>query len=250
MFLLLIVKISNKYYHLASTANTNLTTVINEAYTGSEIIRSYNLKNLFNRKFNTANNNLYKTTKKAKVYSALVSPILLVAIYLGQIVLCTVGTIFAVNQQQVSYIVIIPSFLVFIGLINYPLSNLSNQFESIQLGANYFSHIQNILDLEDEKLKTKNIIIPNQKFKGTVEFKNVNFKYDKKPILSNLNFKVKPGQKIAFVGKTGAGKTTITKLLMRFYDPTSGEIKIDNINLADLNLSHLRSLFAVVSQES
>jgi ABC-type multidrug transport system fused ATPase/permease subunit len=148
------------------------------------------------------------------------------------------------------FITVIPSFLVYVGLINLSLANLSTQFEAIQLGASYFNHIETILAIPNEKFKSKNLVIPRQQFKGNVEFNNVTFAYGKKNVINNLSFKIQSGQKVAIVGHTGGGKTTITKLLMRFYDPNSGVIKIDGYNISDLNVNYLRSLYAVVSQEA
>jgi ATP-binding cassette subfamily B protein len=141
-----------------------------------------------------------------------------------------------------------PTFVLFVSLLNQPLSNFGQGVGALQSCTAANDKIQTFLREEEMPADPKDLRIKN--IKGAVEFKNVNFSYNpEKTIIKNFSASIKPGMKVAIVGPTGAGKTTMVNLLMRFYEINSGSITIDGINTKDMHQDYLRSIFGMVLQD-
>jgi ATP-binding cassette subfamily B protein len=142
-----------------------------------------------------------------------------------------------------------PSFAIFVAQLNNPLSNISQGMNSFQYSVAAIEKIFEFLNEPEEKRDLSNKKL--KKVRGSVELSNVEFSYnDDKKIINNFSVKIKPGMKVAIVGPTGAGKTTIVNLLMRFYEINKGSIAIDGVNVQDMRREYLRSLFGMVLQDS
>ena len=170
-------------------------------------------------------------------------------ISLTNLALLVFGIIFVINDWGVDYVDLTAYFL-FINFLIKPISRLTASMEQIQQGFSGVEKFYNIMDVEERIVNNDGIV--KEKFTGEIEFKDVSFSYvheDDKQVLSNLNLTIKPGKKVAIVGETGVGKTTISKLIPRFYDVDSGEILVDGVNVKEYNLNSLRNAIGHVEQD-
>jgi ATP-binding cassette subfamily B protein len=169
---------------------------------------------------------------------------------LGYVSICIIGA-FLIMNNHITFGVFV-AFIMYIRLFTNPLSQMAQSANQLQSTAACSERVFEFLDeaeMEDEENKTKRI--DPKKVKGNIEFKNVNFGYSKyKPVIKNFSAKIKAGQKIAIVGPTGAGKTTIVNLLMRFYDIDNGDILIDDISIKELSRENVHELFCMVLQDT
>jgi len=170
-------------------------------------------------------------------------------ISLTNLALLIFGIIFVINDWGVDYVDLTAYFL-FINFLIKPISRLTASMEQIQQGFSGVEKFYNIMDVEEKIVNNDGLV--KEKYEGEIEFKNVSFSYvheDDKQVLSNLSLKIEPGKKIAIVGETGVGKTTISKLIPRFYDVDEGEILVDGVNVKDYNLNSLRNAIGHVEQD-
>ncbi|MBR4406799.1 MAG: ABC transporter ATP-binding protein [Clostridia bacterium] len=246
----LIMSKSQKHFIAQQQGLGELNGHIEEAYSNQSLIRAYNGIEESTAKFNTYNSNLYNSAWKSQFMSGLMMPLMHFIGNFGYLAVCVVGVILTINGN--AGIGTIVSFMIYIRLFTQPLSQIAQCFTSLQSASAGAERIFDFLgeeNLADESDKTT-YLNPSQ-VKGTVEFKNVQFGYNEnKIIIKNFSAKVKAGQKVAIVGPTGAGKTTLINLLMRFYEVNSGQILIDGIDTKTLTRENVHDLFSMVLQDT
>jgi len=244
----IIVKNSQKYFVEQQKRLAELDGVIEEVYSGQTVINVYNAKDETKDKFEKVNKRLYTNGWKSQFFSGVMRPFMGFVGNLGYVVVCIVGAVlFAKGKIGFG---VITSFMIYIRHFTNPLTQIAQAMTSIQLAAAASDRVFDFLDekeLDDES--HKDVQIPE--IKGNVEISNVKFGYNKdKEIIHDFSVKIKAGQKVAIVGPTGAGKTTLVNLLMRFYEVNSGDIKIDGISIQDMKRSQLRDIFSMVLQDT
>ena len=234
----IIIKKSQKYFIGQQKRLAELDGVIEEVYAGQLVISTYNAKDETKEKFEKVNKKLYSTGWKAQFLSGIMHPLMAFVGNLGYVVVCIVGAILF-SKGKIGFGVI-TSFMIYVRLFTNPLSQIAQAMTSVQTAAAASERVFDFLEekeISDES--NKNIEIPE--IKGNVEISHVKFGYSKnKEIIHDFSVKIKAGQKVAIVGPTGAGKTTIVNLLMRFYEINEGEIKIDGISIHDMRRDQLR----------
>lgn len=243
-----LIKYSSNYFIKRQTDLGALNGFIEESISGNEVITLFGKEDKIDQQFSTINERLRHSAMSADIVSGFLGPVNNFINNLGLGLVIAIGAVMTVNGM--ASVGIIASFLTysrqFFGPINQ-LSNLLNTFQSAIAGG---ERVFEIMD-ETPDLIDKPDAMAIDSFKGEIEFSHVNFAYDTdKPVLKNINFHVKPGEKIALVGPTGSGKTTIINLLMRFYDVTSGQLKIDGHDIRDYQISKLRRKVGVVLQDT
>ncbi len=249
---LIVVKFSQKYFREQQKSLGLVNGQIEEVYSAQQIVKVYNGQKRENQKFEKTNSKLYKSAYKSQFLGGILHPIMGMVTNFSYVLCCVVSAILIINGRYnaIAFIAQIPIFLTYIRQFNNPLHQLSNISSSLQSTVAASERVFEFLDekeQEDESSKTAKI----DDFSGKVEFKHVKFGYtEDKVIIKDLSFVAYPGQKIAIVGPTGAGKTTIVNLLMRFYDYNEGEILIDGVNIKDLKREDVRSKFAMVLQDT
>jgi ATP-binding cassette subfamily B protein len=241
-------KFSQKYFKANQGLTGELNGAVEEVYSNQKIVSSYNVISQEQKNFEEKNEKLYRASKNSTIASSMIMPAFSFIYNLGYLaVLIGSVAIFTFPTN----ITLLTAFLVFIPLFNQPLLQVGQSMNSIQTALASGERILDFLDeKEEEDEKTKpNFNIKN--LKGDISFKNVKFGYNEnKIIIHNFSIDIKAGSKVAIVGKTGAGKTTIVNLLMRFYDLNSGCILIDKKNIYDYKRESTRNLFSMVLQDS
>ncbi len=238
-----------KAFRNARNAQSELSSRVESSISGIRLTKAFNNMDYEKQRFEQINT-LYKDAR-----SGVFKEIGLFGsgndffINLTNLALLVFGTIFVIKGWNVTYIDLTTYFL-YINFLIKPISRLTNSMEQIQQG---FSGIEKFYNIMDEEIKIKNDygIIKNN-FEGDIEFKDVCFSYShkkEKDVLTNFNLHIETGEKIALVGETGVGKTTISKLIPRFYDVDEGEILVDGINVKDYNLDNLRNAIGHVEQD-
>lgn len=244
----LLVSRSQGYFLQQQDGLGQLNGYIEEYYTGQSVVKAYNGEKEAKQRFQAMNNELYQSAWKSQFISGLSQPLMSFVSNLGYVVVCIVGALL-VWYGVISFGVIV-AFMLYINLFTGTLSQFSSMLMSLQAAAAASERIFGFLaeqELSNESQKKTEL----KQVKGNVEFCNVCFGYSKeKPVLHNFSAKIKAGQKIAIVGPTGAGKTTLVNLLMRFYELESGEIYIDGVPVSQLTRENLRSLFCMVLQDT
>lgn len=221
---------------------------VEEMYTGHEIIKSFNRENESIEAFKYINTKLYESGWKAQFMSGMVMPIMNFVSNIGYVLVSVIGAIFVtIGRIQIGDI---QAFIQYTKQFSQPISQTANIANIIQSTV---ASAERVFELLDEKEvisdNKKNKVIENPK--GKVVFNHVKFGYDENKILiKDMNLEVKPGQKIAIVGPTGAGKTTLINLLLRFYELNDGKILIDDIDIKDMKRSDLRKIFGMVLQDT
>ncbi len=219
---------------------------IEETFTGHDIIRAFNQEEISMKKFESDNENWFSHEWKSQFYSSLNGPLMNFISNFTYVVVAVLGAVFVL--QRVIAVGDILAFFQYTQSFNRPIQQITRVMNQIQTAMAASERIFEFLDYEDEENpSTKQIT----EIKDGIIFDNVSFSYTpNEKIIKNLSFDVKKGEKIAIVGETGAGKTTIVKLLMRFYDIDSGSIKIDGIDIEEYDKNSLRSLIGMVLQDS
>ncbi len=223
---------------------------VEEIYSGHLVVKVQNAEEQAKADFDRINRHLRDSSFKASALSGMMQPIMNFIGNLGYVAVCIVGALLAVNGK-ISFGVIV-AFMVYVRLFTNPLSQIAQAFTSMQSTAAASERVFEYLganELSNEAHKTAKLDVNT--VKGDVEFKNVKFGYTKdKTIIKNFSAKIKAGQKVAIVGPTGAGKTTIVNLLMRFYEIDDGEILIDDIPINTLTRENVHELFCMVLQDT
>ena len=251
VFMSLVLSKSQKYFVAKQNELGALNGHIEEVYSGLNVVKTYNGEKTSNEKFDELNDKLYKANWKSEFLSGLMMPMMSFIGNFGYVAVCVVGALLALNGH-ISFGVIV-AFIVYVRLFVSPLSQIAQAMTSLQSTAAASERVFEFLD-EKEMADESNIktTLDKEKVKGNIEFKNVEFKYDgnDKPTIKNFSAKAKAGEKVAIVGPTGAGKTTMVNLLMKFYDINKGEILIDGVSTKDLTRSNIHDLFTMVLQDT
>lgn len=251
IFMFLIIGKSQKYFSMRQKSLGKLNGHIEEVYSGLNIVKSYNAKNYVLDKFDQANYDVYKANQMSQFLSGLMMPLMIFIGNLGYVAICIVGAILTI-KGKITFGVIV-AFMSYVRLFTSPLSQIGQAMTSIQSTAASSERVFEFLDekeMDDEKEK-KEYLDPQKAF-GNIEFKNVEFSYEgnKKPTITNFSADIKKGQKVAIVGPTGAGKTTMVNLLMKFYQINKGDIIIDGKSINDLKRENIHDLFTMVLQDT
>lgn len=251
VFMSLVLSKSQKYFVAKQNELGALNGHIEEVYSGLNVVKTYNGEKTSNEKFDELNDKLYKANWKSEFLSGLMMPMMSFIGNFGYVTVCVVGALLALNGH-ISFGVIV-AFIVYVRLFVSPLSQIAQAMTSLQSTAAASERVFEFLD-EKEMADESNIktTLDKEKVKGNIEFKNVEFKYDgnDKPTIKNFSAKAKAGEKVAIVGPTGAGKTTMVNLLMKFYDINKGEILIDGVSTKDLTRGNIHDLFTMVLQDT
>lgn len=241
---------SQKYFNAQQNSLAELNGHIEEIYSGHDIVKVSNANDEIIKNFGRINKKLYVNAWKSQFFSGLMGPLMGFIGNFGYVAVCISGALLVMNGTiGIGSIV---SFMIYIRLFTQPLSQIAQAFTNIQSGAAASERVFSFLEeqeLSDESSKT--LVLEPSQVKGNIEFKNVKFGYDEnKIIIPDFSAKVKAGQKIAIVGPTGAGKTTLVNLLMRFYELNDGQITIDGISSSDLTRENIHDLFGMVLQDT
>lgn len=241
---------SQKYFTRRQTELGNLNGYIEEIYSGLNVVKTCNAKEETTFEFDKLNDKLYDCNRKSQFLSGLMQPIMSFIGNFSYVAVCVVGALL-VSKDMISFGTIV-AFIMYVRLFTNPLSQIAQAMTSLQTTAAASERIFGLL--EDEEMSSEDNItkkLDKNKVKGNIEFKNVKFGYDDdKVIINDFTAKVKAGQKVAIVGPTGAGKTTMVNLLMKFYDINDGDILIDGTSIRDIKRSNVHDLFTMVLQDT
>ena len=251
IFMFLILGKSQKYFSLRQKELGALNGHIEEVYSGLNVVKSYNGEKLVNEKFDNLNQKMYEANRKSRFLSSLMMPLMNFVGNFGYVAVCVVGAL--LTSKNIITFGVIVAFITYVRLFTSPLTQIAQSMTSLQTTAAASERVFEFLDeveLTDESQLKK--VLRKQDVKGKVEFKNVSFTYDdnETPTIKNFSATAKPGQKIAIVGPTGAGKTTMVNLLMKFYEINAGDILIDGTSIHDLTRDNIHSLFTMVLQDT
>ncbi len=246
----LILSKSQKYFNQKQVELGNLNAHIEEIYDGHSIVKVYNGSKKANEEFDELNKKLYDCNRKSQFLSGLMQPIMGFVGNFGYVAICIVGALLTMNDI-ISFGVIV-AFMIYVRMFTSPLSQIAQSMTGLQSCAAASERVFEFLDeleMNDESKLTKHL--NKDKVKGNIEFKNVKFGYNEdKTIIKNFSAKVKAGEKIAIVGPTGAGKTTMVNLLMKFYEINGGDILIDGVSIKELTRENIHDLFVMVLQDT
>ncbi len=243
-----VAKHSQKHFASQQKSLGELNGHVEEMYTGHKIVKAFGREDESVETFNSINDKLYTAGYNAQFISGIIMPLIKFVGNIGYVIICVIGGILATRGTMT--IGDILAFIQYSGQFTGPIAQASNMANIIQSTVASAERIFELLD-ENEELPdasdAKVIIFP----KGEVKFENVDFSYKKgESLIKNMNIEVKQGQTIAIVGPTGAGKTTIVNLLMRFYEIDGGKITIDGVNIRDIKRGELRNMFGMVLQDT
>ena len=228
--------------------------VVEENFSGTTVIKLFNAEERRQNQFELENEKLHKAMIKAQIFGGFMQPIMSFISYFAYAAVFIVGGLLMANGNIITYGTI-TAFMIYVNLFQSPLSQIAQSMNTIQMATAASSRVFGILDeeeeIDDSKYEKKLISNDFNKVLGHVEFKNVKFGYvEDKIIIPDFSCDVKPGMKVAIVGPTGAGKTTLVNLLMRFYEINDGDILIDGVSINDMSKAELRSIFGMVLQDS
>ena len=250
LLMFIILGKSQKYFTRRQTELGNLNGYIEEIYSGLNVVKTCNAKEETTLEFDKLNDKLYDCNRKSQFLSGLMQPIMSFIGNFSYVAVCVVGALL-VSKNMISFGTIV-AFIMYVRLFTNPLSQIAQAMTSLQTTAAASERIFGLL--EDEEMSSEDNItkkLDKNKVKGNIEFKNVKFGYDDdKVIINDFTAKVKAGQKVAIVGPTGAGKTTMVNLLMKFYDINDGDILIDGTSIRDIKRSNVHDLFTMVLQDT
>lgn len=244
---LFVAKRSRKYFRAQWDRTGELNGHIEEMYNGHNIVKVFGHEKEAIDEFNEINEELYTSSRKAQFISGTIMPLLNFINNIGYVMICVAGGVYVF--KRLITLGDVTSFITYSKMFTQPISDLGNIANNIQSSLASAERVFILLEQEDEPEETVEYDLPTPK--GEISFENVEFSYSPdKPLIRNFNLHVKPGQLIAIVGPTGAGKTTIVNLLMKFYDINSGSIKVDGIDIRKLSRAQLRKTFGMVLQDT
>lgn len=249
LLLIFIVSKSQRYFRLQQRNLGMMNSHVEEVYSGHNVVKIYNGEKSEKKKFDKINMELSNSAFMAQMMSGMMRPIMIFVGNLAYVLVCIVGAALAMNGK-ITFGVIV-AFMMYVRQFTQPLQQFAQGTTSLQSAAAASERIFEFLEadeMEDERAKTKKLASA----KGSVEFEHVRFAYDeaKGDIIHDFSAKVEPGQKIAIVGPTGAGKTTLVNLLMRFFEINGGKISIDGIPVHELTRENVHEMFCMVLQET
>ena len=246
----LILKNSQKYFTARQEELGNLNAHIEEIYSGLNVVKVYNGKKESDKKFDVLNLKVKEANRKSQFLSGIMHPMMMFVGNFGYVAICVVGALLAMNNV-ITFGVIV-AFIVYVRLFSNQLSQIAQSVTALQTTAAASERVFEFLDEKEMPNENIKYVLKPEDVKGKIEFKHIIFQYDDndKPTINDFNATALPGQKIAIVGPTGAGKTTLVNLLMKFYDINSGDIKIDGISIKYLSRENIHNLFTMVLQDT
>ncbi|MTI47078.1 ABC transporter ATP-binding protein [Sporosalibacterium faouarense] len=248
VFIVIIVKHSQKYFKEQQKYLGNVNGHIEEMYGGHTVMKAFNGEEKSINEFDSHNENLYHSAWKSQFLSGMMMPIMRFVGNLGYVIVSVMGGWFAV--RGIITVGEIQAFIQYVRSFTQPITQIANISNILQQTAAAAERVFEFLEEEEEVPETSSPV-KNKNIKGSVDFREVSFGYDEDTmVINDFNTSVKPGQKIAIVGPTGAGKTTVVKLLMRFYDVNKGSINVDNHDIREFKRGDLRDLFGMVLQDT
>lgn len=251
ILMMLVMKFSQKYFVRQQLALGEVNGHVEEMYGGHLIVKAYNGELDAIKRFEKFNDDLYESGWKSQFFSGLMMPMMNLIGNIGYLIVCVVGAVLAIDGK-IEFGVIV-AFMLYIRLFTQPLSQFAQAFQNLQRCAAGAERVFEFLDepqLADESDKQA-LLGQDKPVRGDVSFNNVHFEYvPDKPVIRNFSADIKAGQKVAIVGPTGAGKTTMVNLLMRFYEIAGGEITIDGINTKDVPRWNVHDQFSMVLQDT
>ena len=245
-----ILKKSQKYFVSRQKELGKLNGHIEEVFSGHNVVKAYNGEAEALGEFDKINDRLYDANRKSQFLSGIMQPLMNFIGNFGYVAVCVVGALLVMNGKTTFGVIV--AFMIYIRLFTNPLSRIAQAMTTMQSIAAAAERVYEFMD-EEEVSNEKDLkeILDKSKAKGNIEFKNVKFGYDEnKTIIKDFSAKVKHGEKIAIVGPTGAGKTTMVNLLMKFYEINSGDIIIDGKSIKDLSRENIHDLFIMVLQDT
>jgi len=251
VFMFMILGKSQKYFVQRQVELGLLNGHIEEIYSGLNVVKAYNGKKDADKKFDELNKRVYDANRKSQFLSGLMMPIMNFIGNFGYVAVCIVGALLTLHDMTTFGVIV--AFIMYVRLFTSPLSQIAQALTSLQTTAAASERVFEFLDEEEmssqQEIKKR---LDKSKVRGTIEFEHVMFQYDgnDKPTIQDFNAAAHPGEKIAIVGPTGAGKTTMVNLLMKFYEINSGDIKIDGISTKDLTRENIHELFTMVLQDT
>ena len=249
LFMTIVLSKSQKYFKEQQESLGDIEGHIEEIYSGHNVVRVYNGYYESNKKFDKINDKLFISARKSQFLSGLMQPMMLFIGNFGYVAVCVVGALLTMNAH-ITFGVIV-AFMIYVRLFSQPLSQIAQAMTNLQTCAAAAERVFEFLDedeMNDESSLKKTLDI--SKVKGDITFEHVIFGYDERIIINDFNANIKAGSKIALVGPTGAGKTTMVNLLMKFYDIKDGDIKIDGISTKELTRDNIHDLFIMVLQDT
>ncbi|MDR0850831.1 MAG: ABC transporter ATP-binding protein/permease [Christensenellaceae bacterium] len=245
-----IIKISQKYFIRQQRSLGEVNGHIEEVFSSHTVVKVFNGEKRALEKFDEGNGKLFASAYKSQFLSGLMMPMMRAVGSINMVLIALVAGMEVISTGNYSLLAALPFFIVYINRLNEPLQNLATSASTLQQTAAASERVFEFLDETEQQDESEKVItIPE--VKGLVEFKNVSFGYNPdKEVIHDFSCVAKPGYKVAIVGPTGAGKTTIVNLLMRFYETTGGEITIDGVSIKDMNREFVRSLFGMVLQDT
>ena len=248
VIVLLIVKFSQKYFVRQQNSLGELNGIIEENYSAHNIVKTFNAEQKAQNDFEKVNKVLYSSGFKSHFFSGILYPVMNFITNLVYVLVCVVGGIISIETPI--FAITIVAFIEYMRIFNQQIGSLAQISGTVQSAVAASERVFEFLD-EPEQAEENEKTAKITDVKGLVEFKNVCFGYEKgKEIIHNFSAKILPGQKVAIVGPTGAGKTTMVNLLMRFYDINSGDITIDGVSIYDMKREDVRELFGMVLQDT
>lgn len=249
LLVMIIVKISQKHFRRQQNALGDINGIVEEIYSSHNVVKVFNEQEKAEREFEEINKVMASSALKGQFLSGMMMPVMNTVANISYVLVCLVGGMMAIKNNDVLFITSIVAFISYVRSFNQPIEQLATVTNTLQSTAAASERVFDFLEQPEQAPDTGNKSIPE--FKGNVEFRHVNFGYTpEKQIIFDFNCKVEAGQKIAIVGPTGAGKTTLVNLLMRFYETDSGEILIDGVSTKDMTREYVRGLFGMVLQDS
>ncbi len=248
VFMIIIMKKSQGYFISQQKDLGNINGNIEEMYAGHTVLKAYNAENNAKEEFDKLNKNLKTSVFKAQSLSGLMMPMMSFIGNFGYVCVCIVGALLALGGS-ISFGTVV-AFMIYVRLFTQPFGQIAQGMQNLQSGVAAAERVFEFLDEKEMESEEHKASLPNN-IKGNVEFKKVHFGYDKnKIIINNFTAKAKAGQKVAIVGPTGAGKTTLINLLMRFYDVNSGDILIDGVSINKVKRDDVHNKFSMVLQDT
>ena len=253
IFIARVLKKAKVYFVAERETLGKLNAIIEENFSGQLIIKANNHAEQSIKNFETINQKLYQESSEAQFLSSLTFPLTHIFLNLAYAGVCMLGGYYVI----IGTISIggIQAFIQYLNRFNRPITEVAQLSSTIQQILAAAERIFDFLEEKEEEPEVEKslfsqIVNKNRKLHGEVEFRNVNFSYDVKPVIKNFSVKIEPGMQVAIVGPTGAGKTTIVNLLMRFFDPNDGEIVIDGVETKRMRRAEVRDLFGMVLQDT
>lgn len=246
--IMVIIKRSQKYFKEQQVFLGHINGHVEEMYGGHIVMKAFNGEKKSVEKFDKLNDNLYGTAWKSQFLTGMMMPIMNIVGNIGYVAVCVLGGYLA--AKKTIEVGDIQAFIQYVRSFTQPIAQLANISNVLQQTAACAERVFEFL-AEEEEIPESSSPVKLENVKGSVEFKNVHFGYDPdKIVINNFSASIKPGQKVAIVGPTGAGKTTMVKLLMRFYDVNDGAILVDGDDIREFKRGDVRSLFGMVLQDT